>query len=301
MPDLVHAVLDGRYECRDLLGGGGASSVYRAWDHVDGREVAVKVLLPAAARLERTRARFAREVETMVALDHPNVLPVLHGQMSGEMPYLVMPMARGSLASWVRQRARPLDVAEALPILWQAARALGYAHARGVVHRDVKPPNLLLRDDGGLWLSDFGVARWEGGADAARLTHIGDTLGTLAYMAPEQRLDPRRAGPPSDVYGLGATAYFLTTGRRPLELAMSIVDPAVLLRVPEPLRAWVDQATATGPEDRWPSADAMADALVRAADALPPEALTTDGAIADWATVTDPTTTAPRPPARSPR
>ncbi len=293
MPDLVHTVIDGRYECRDLLGGGGASSVYRAWDAQGSQEVAVKVLLPAAARLERTRARFAREVETMVALDHPNILPVLQWQMSGEMPYFVMPLARSSLASWVRQRARPLDVAEAVPVLWQAARALAYAHARGVVHRDVKPPNLLLRDDGGLWLSDFGVARMAGGADAARLTHIGDTLGTLAYMAPEQRLDPRRAGPPSDVYGLGATAYFLTTGRRPLELAMSIVDPDVLLRVPEPLRAWVDQATATGPEDRWPSASAMADAIAQAAESLPPEALATDGAIAAWASVTAPSATTP--------
>jgi len=293
VPDLVHTVIDGRYECRDLLGGGGASSVYRAWDAQRSQEVAVKVLLPAAARLERTRARFAREVETMVALDHPNILPVLQWQMSGEMPYFVMPLARSSLASWVRQRARPLDVAEAVPVLWQAARALAYAHARGVVHRDVKPPNLLLRDDGGLWLSDFGVARMAGGADAARLTHIGDTLGTLAYMAPEQRLDPRRAGPPSDVYGLGATAYFLTTGRRPLELAMSIVDPDVLLRVPEPLRAWVDQATATGPEDRWPSASAMADAIAQAAESLPPEALATDGAIAAWASVTAPSATTP--------
>jgi serine/threonine-protein kinase len=112
-------------------------------------------------------------------------------------------------------------------------------------------------------------------------------------MAPEQRLDPRRAGPPSDVYGLGATAYFLTTGRRPLELAMSIVDPDVLLRVPEPLRAWVDQATATGPEDRWPSASAMADAIAQAAESLPPEALATDGAIAAWASVTAPSATTP--------
>jgi serine/threonine-protein kinase len=176
---------------------------------------------------------------------------------------------RGSLSAHAR-RVGPRPGAEAARFAFEALAALDYAHSKGVVHRDIKPHNMLLDGDLRVKLTDFGIARILSQEGGNRLTGTGDTLGTLAYMSPEQRIDPRKAGPHADVYGVGATIYMLVSGRRPFDLAMASLDPTVLERVPAALRPIVRRATAHRAQDRYASARSMAVALAEAWSSLDP-------------------------------
>jgi serine/threonine protein kinase len=189
------------------------ASVYLARDTELDRPVAVKVLAENAAGDDGLRKRFVREARLAARLSHPNVVNVFDAGEEDGRPYLVMEHVEGeTLADLLARRGRlPSEEVRGLGV--QAARGLAHAHAAGLVHRDVKPQNLLLREDGTLKIADFGIAR---AAEGTALTQAGTVLGTAAYLAPEQALG-EQATPASDVYSLGAVLYELLTGEPPYE------------------------------------------------------------------------------------
>ena len=261
----------GRYDVGEPLGSGGMATVYRAHDHEQGDACALKLLLPHNARSEKTRERFTREARTMSRLGHPNIVRIRDIGEEQDHFYFVMELCQGgSLAHYLR-RTGQRPAAEALAFVFQVLQGLAYAHSQGVVHRDVKPHNMLLTGDQ-VKLTDFGIARTLTAESGNRITGTGDTLGTLAYMSPEQRVDPRKAGPTADIYGVGATLYILVTGRRPFDLAMVSLDPTVLERLPPALRPVVRRSTAHRPGDRYQTARAMATAVAEAWEAMVPSA-----------------------------
>ena len=150
---------------------------------------------------------------------------------------------------------------------------LEHAHMAGVVHRDVKPHNMLVGLDGQIKLTDFGIARILDEGQRSRITGTGDTLGTIAYMSPEQRLDARAATPAADIFSVGATMYVLLTGRRPFDLAMSTLKKSVLEKVPPELRVVIRRSTAHRPEDRYVTAREMANQLAEVLERLDPDAV----------------------------
>lgn len=213
MPMTRHA-LPTRYASPELIAHGGMGEVYRATDEILGRTVAVKVLAERWATDPKFHARFLREARTAASLSgEPNVIAIYDVTETGaNLPVIVMEYARrGSLADCLREGAVPAG--RALPWLEQASRALDIAHGRRVVHRDVKPANLLLAEDETIRVSDFGIAR---AAGQDTLTEPGSVLGSVGYMAPEQaRGEP--TSPASDRYALACVAFELLTGRRPFE------------------------------------------------------------------------------------
>jgi serine/threonine-protein kinase len=261
----------GRYSLSRRLGAGGMSTVFLATDDVLERPVAVKLLAEHLAEDESFVARFRREALAAARLQHPNVVQVFD---SGEDPesgrhYIVMEYVDGpSTAELLREHGQ-LEVDETVRIIRDACHGLEYAHRAGVVHRDVKPGNLLLSADGILKLADFGIAK---AAEQTRITLVGSVLGTAAYLSPEQAAG-EEAGPASDLYSLGVCAYQFLTGRLPheygslTELALkqqnNAVEPITDLRddVPPELDRAIRAALERNPNARYATALDMADAL----------------------------------------
>jgi eukaryotic-like serine/threonine-protein kinase len=269
IPGIPSSLADGRYELGDPLGSGGMAVVYRAYDRKDRKHCAIKVLLPRNAQNPKTRQRFQTEAATMARLDHGNIVSIFDvGEDDGKC-FFVMELCPDGSVSERRRRERSRDPVEALDTVLQVLQGLGYAHNAGVVHRDIKPHNMLLTG-GTVKLTDFGIARVVDHESSSRITGTGDTLGTLAYMSPEQRIDARKAGPTADIYGVGATLYIMATGRRPFDLAMASLDPTVLERVDPRLRPLVRRSTAHRPNDRYPNALAMAVGVLEAWEQFDP-------------------------------
>jgi serine/threonine protein kinase len=261
----------GSYALMRLLGQGGMSRVYLARDVRLGREVAVKVLEEHLANQGAFRERFVREARVAAALDHPHIVPIFD---VGDHPllYLVMPFLSGGSLQQLLPRA-PLPESEAVSYATQVADALGYAHGRGVIHRDVKPANMLVHADGRILLSDFGLAKiWAGSSPSAPRRH--PDAGTPEYMAPEQVQG--QSSPSSDLYALGVVLYVLLTGHLPFsgpneEAVMQAqvhqppMPPRALNASLSPgIEAAVLRALAKRPDDRYRTAGEMGQALLAA-------------------------------------
>lgn len=258
----------GRYRVEGEIAQGGQATVYRAVDEGSGEPIALKVLGADMSGDETLRARLQREADAVRALDHPGIVAVREaGEADGHL-YISMALVEGpSLQEEIRSGGG-IDPLRAVAILRQLGDALDHAHAAGMVHRDVKPANVLIGPGDRAYLTDFGLAKV---AKSARLTRTGMWVGTIEYIAPEQ-LMARRVGPAADVYGLSALAYEALAGRPPFVRQ----NPADLIqahlseppRPPSSLRpslAFVDAVLARGlakaPEERYPSAGAMVRAL----------------------------------------
>ena len=220
------AVLGGRYVLGERIGHGGYGEVWRAADTVLSRSVAIKLLHPRHAENEEAVARFRAEARLAAALSHENIAQVYdYGEAAaGPPPYLVMELVPGSSLETVLAGG-PLDATRTMDIVAQAAAGLQAAHAAGMVHRDVKPGNLLLTPRGTVKITDFGIAHTVG---SASVTASGELMGTPAYLAPERAVG-ERAGPASDLYSLGIVAYECLTGTPPfagtsLEVALAHRD-----------------------------------------------------------------------------
>ncbi|MFG3707265.1 protein kinase [Micromonospora sp. NPDC047670] len=263
-------VLSGRYRLDERVATGGMGDVWRAKDLVLGRQVAVKVLLPALVSDPDFIARFRAEARIMAALRHPGVVQVFDcGEDDlpdgGRADYLVMEFVTGQPLSKRIEAAGRLDVGETMAIVAQVAQALHAAHLGGIVHRDVKPSNLLVQEDGSVVLVDFGVAR---STNVTSITSTNAVPGTALYMAPEQAAGRPVSGA-TDIYALGAVAYCCLsgsppfTGDNPLQVAVRHLDdepPELPHDIPEAVRALVSRALAKDPADRFSSGAAMAEA-----------------------------------------
>jgi serine/threonine-protein kinase len=274
------ALLGDRYRLDEPIASGGMGEVWRATDLTLDRVVAVKAMRPGLAEDAGFDARFRAEARTLAALSHPNVVNVYdYGRDEvaghGAVVYLVMAYVHGQPLSDRIAAAGHLPAGQTMSIVAQAAEALQAAHACGVVHRDVKPANLLVQPDGTVTLVDFGVARTPAAA-AATTGHV--VLGTALYMAPEQA-SGGEVSPATDVYALGAVAYHCLAGQPPflagsaLEVALRQVldEPAPLPDdVPPAARQLVARAMAKDPADRYPTAAALAAAARMPVDTVPP-------------------------------
>jgi serine/threonine protein kinase len=278
-------VLAGRYDLGERLGVGGMSTVRLARDRRLEREVAVKVLAEHLAEDPQFVARFRREALAAARLVHPNIVQVFDfglDEPTGRH-YIVMERIRGQSAAEILRDRSILPVSEALAIVSHACRGLDYAHRNGVVHRDIKPGNLLRSEEGIVKVADFGIAR--NMSDESSITQVGSVLGTAAYLAPEQA-HGEEAGPPADLYALGVVTYQLLSGRLPYE-AQSLTELALkqqreaptLLHMLNPevtpqLAAAVDRALALESGDRFSTAEEMRQALAdgaRGVGAMPDE------------------------------
>jgi hypothetical protein len=262
------------YEIEGELGRGGTGVVYRATQTGLNRPVALKVLVAGPFAGPALRARFLLEAESVAALEHPNVVRVFAFGESGGHPYLTMEFVPGGTLADLIKRNGPLAGRRAAELMMKLAGAVAHAHSRGVVHRDIKPLNVLLTAEGEPRLTDFGLAK-VGRADQ-NLSATGQVLGTPAYMAPEQAAGKvREVGTPADVYALGAVLYDLLTGRPPFQADSSAVTlQKVLTEEPErpcKLNATVPRDLETiclkclekEPARRYPTAQALADDLAR--------------------------------------
>ena len=271
-----------RYRIERRLGLGGMATVQLALDTRLQRHVAVKLLAEHLAADSNFVSRFRREALAAARLVHPNIVQVFDfgSEEASGRQYIVMEFVDGPSCADILRELRRVEPDDAVSILTQACRGLDYAHRHGVVHRDVKPGNLLRgRDDGQVKLADFGIAKATEDSD---MTKVGSVLGTAAYLSPEQaRGEP--AGPASDLYALGVVSYQLLAGRLPFEAA-SLTDLArqqeqtvpqplheVDPEIPRPLSLVVTRALARDPADRFENAATMERALVASMRGIAPD------------------------------
>jgi serine/threonine protein kinase len=260
---------EGRYKLIDVLGEGGMATVYRAYDERLRVYRAIKVLSPELMANPRLRQRFENEARTMARLHHPNIVTVHDVVSDGQLAYIVMELVGGGSLMEELERGGAVSPRRAAQLGCAILSALKLAHREGVIHRDIKPHNVLIDAHGTPKLGDFGIAQAQ---DQAQMTRTGSTMGTLGYMAPEQQDDARGVEVSSDLYAVGATLFALTTGRAPVNLFAHDRDPSILKGVPQALLPVVARATNYHPAYRYASADEMRAALEAAAATLPSEA-----------------------------
>jgi serine/threonine-protein kinase len=259
-------VLADRYRLEEVIANGGMGQVWRALDETLGRQVAVKVVRPEAAEESGFLDRFRAEARNSAALQHPNIVTVYDFGEGKHSAYMVMELIDGRPLSAVIRERGALTPAEATEILVQAALALQAAHEAGVVHRDVKPANIVVDAEGYARLADFGISRALG---EAPLTQTGEVLGTAHYLSPEQ-VQGQPAGPASDIYSLAVVGYEMLTGTRPfagdsmVTTALAHVSqpaPELPDHVRDPLRTTIMAGLAKLPQERPASAAEFAQAL----------------------------------------
>ena len=270
------AALGSSYTIERELTGGGMARVFVAEDSDLGRKVVIKILPPDLAA-SVSAERFRREILTVARLQHPHIVPVLKAGDIDGLPYFVMPYVDGESLDIRLRRSRTVSVREALGILKDVARALAFAHERGVVHRDITPGNVLLAA-GSATVTDFGVAKAlstarRSGETGAGLTHTGMSLGTILYMAPEQAASDPEIDGRADIYSLGITAYEMLSGAAPfarlnpremLTARLTLPPPplaSVRRDVPAGLERLIARCLAIDPADRPQTAAELVDAL----------------------------------------
>jgi serine/threonine-protein kinase len=272
---MLGSEIAGRYRLDRRLGAGGMSSVFVALDKVLEREVAVKLLAEHLAEDEAFVARFRREALAAAKLIHPNIVQVYDSGKDEESGrhFIVMEYVEGQSVADLLRNDNVLSVEEAIDVAVQACDGLDYAHRRGVIHRDVKPGNLIRSSEGVVKLADFGIAK---AAEDSRITQIGSVLGTAAYLSPE-RTRGEEATPASDIYSLGVVMYQMLTGRVPYETG-SLTELALRQQQgePEPVSALnpevgseldrvVARCLASDPRLRYATAPELREALEAAA------------------------------------
>jgi serine/threonine-protein kinase len=266
----------GRYEIRALIGQGAMAAVYRAYDPQINRPIAIKLLQQELCENDAYRLRFIREAKGAGVLSHPNIVTVYDVGEEGGRPYIAMELVEGETLADLLREKKPVDTKLAVEIGIQLAKALDYAHRKGIVHRDVKPGNIMLvRDTNTAKVADFGICRIDD-SDATHKTRVGDVLGTPHYMSPEQVLG-QRADARSDLFSAGIVLYQLLSGVLPFDgdtlvsVALKITksDPVSLDRLrpdlPLGVRRVVDRALRKAPEKRFQSGEEMANALIEVA------------------------------------
>ncbi|MCB9743185.1 MAG: serine/threonine protein kinase [Alphaproteobacteria bacterium] len=249
---------DGRYSLAEVLGEGGMATVYRAYDERLQVWRALKLLSQELSDDPSLRERFLTEARAMARLSHPHIVAVHDVRPEGSRPFIVMEwVGGGDLEAHVRAHGA-LPTRQAVEVLLAVLEALEAAHEAEVIHRDIKPQNVLISEKGQPKVADFGVARVAG---AAKLTRTGSAMGTWAYMAPEQRA----AGPIDhrvDIYAVGATLYLMLTGEQPVDLFASGLDEELVASVEPALRGVVRKACAYKPDERYATAEEMQSALL---------------------------------------
>jgi len=262
----IGKLLDNRYEIMEQIGMGGMARVFRALDHRLNRQVAVKILREDLAEDAELRRRFHEESQAVAMLSHPNIVAVYDVSRSSDVEYIVMELIDGiTLKQYMQKKGNKLNWREALHFITQIVKALGHAHSRGIIHRDIKPHNIMVLRDGSVKVADFGIARVASGGHS---TLTQEALGSVHYISPEQargsHIDAR-----SDLYSAGVVLYEMITGRLPFEgdtpvsvaiqhinsipLSPREIDPAI----PEALEAITMKAMAPDPDNRYLSADDM--------------------------------------------
>jgi eukaryotic-like serine/threonine-protein kinase len=272
-PGLLNTLLNSRYRLRQEIGRGGMAQVYLADDIATGELVAVKILRPELTA-STDEKRFLREIRLLASLRHPNLVPVLDSGKEGDTLFLVMSYVDGETLRARLERDGTLDVEESIRILKALADGIDYAHSQGVIHRDIKPGNVLLSRDRVL-LCDFGIARALVPVDDASVSSSGLVIGTAAYLSPEQAIDGRRIDGRADIYALGCVAFELLTGEVPFDgLNSQVVIGRHLTEPPRPIRSVrpdvpahvetaVHAAMAKKPSDRPSSAAKFVEMLTR--------------------------------------
>src|ERR687885_2365748 len=305
-------LIDDRYELRGTLGSGGMADVYLAHDEVLDRDVALKLLKDHYAANEEFVERFGREAQSAASLPHRHIVPVFDAGETGDgLYYIAMEyLPGGTLKDRIMSKgALPVRTAAAAAL--QIAEALQAAHEQGMIHRDIKPHNILVTDSGHVKVADFGIAR---AAEATTISDLGEILGSVKYMSPEQAMG-EAVGPASDLYSLGVVFYEMLTGRVPFEaetpedvpirhaVAPPLRPKEVDLEVPEELDAITMRLLATNPENRYGSAAELIQELRRARDGLPSARSAPDRATTESALVAPKVSTSspPLPAGRVPR
>jgi serine/threonine protein kinase len=268
-----------RYQLGRFLGAGGMGSVFQAEHRLMGRTVALKIIHGELTRNPRVLERFRQEVKAAARLGHPNIVAAYDAEQAGDIHFLVMEFVDGMSLAQIVATKGPLEIASACNFARQAAKGLQHAHEAGMVHRDIKPHNLMLTRKGQVKILDFGLARMVSESSdeiklrarvgSPGLTKVGDIMGTPDFMAPEQIADPRHTDIRADIYSLGCTLYHLLTGQSPfngesgvgLLLAQQSRSPRpitqVRAEVPAELVAIIGKALAKLPGERYQTPDEL--------------------------------------------
>ena len=270
MDQYIGKMLDDRYELLEVIGTGGMAVVYKGRDHRLNRLVAVKILREDLARDAEFRRRFHDESQAVAMLSHPNIMAVYDVSRSGDTEYIVMELIDGiTLKQYIQRRGGVLTWKEALHFITQIIKALSHAHSRGIIHRDIKPQNIMVLRDGSIKVTDFGIARL---ASAVQNTLTQEALGSVHYISPEQARGSRIDGR-SDIYSAGVVLYEMLTGRLPFEgdtpvsVAIQHINSLPLPPrelnpdIPEALEKITMRAMAPNVDQRYASADAMLEDL----------------------------------------